>query len=536
MKTTNTIHGHFIAAAVCVSMLFAVAARAEVKLASPFTSHMVLQREKPVPVWGTAESGEQVTVEFAGQTKSVTADADGKWLVKLDPMPASAESRELVVAGNHQSQIENLKCEDVLVGEVWLASGQSNMTFPVSKVHAPYAGVANEAQEIAAANYPLIRMFTGQSTKAYTPQETIGGQWLVCSPEAVPDFSAVGYLFARDLQREIKVPVGIITEAFGASTIEAWIRREALAADPQMKPILDGFDAQVQAFRATPPAVVAPPPSQDVSAPANTNAATGGTNAVARGRRGGRGGGGGRSDPVQNQHNATVLFNGMIAPVIPFAIRGAIWDQGESIVGGGVALYPHLEETLIKDWRALWGEGDFPFYIVQLAGLGNSGSNRPEVREAQVLGLTLPNTGMAVSTDIGEAASVHPKNKQDVGDRLSRIALAKVYGRSVEFSGPVYESMKVEGNSIRVSFSHADGLVARDGTLKWFTIAGADGKFVSADAKIDGNTIVVSSPQVSAPVAVRYAWVNFPDGGHLYNSAGLPAAQFRSDAPKLPTK
>jgi sialate O-acetylesterase len=378
-------------------------------------------------------------------------------------------------------------------------------------------------------------MFTGQSTKAYTPQETIGGQWLVCSPETVPDFSAVGYLFARDLQKEIKVPVGIITEAFGASTIEAWIRREALAADPQMKPILDGFDAQVQAFRAAPPAVVAPPPSQDVSAPASTNAATGGTNAVARGRRGGRGGGG-RSDPVQNQHNATVLFNGMIAPVIPFAIRGAIWDQGESIVGGGVALYPHLEETLIKDWRALWGEGDFPFYIVQLAGLGNSGSNRPEVREAQALGLTLPNTGMAVTTDTGEAANVHPKDKQDVGDRLSRIALAKIYGRNIEFSGPVYESMKVEGNSIRVNFSHADGLVARDGTLKWFTIAGADGKFVAADAKIDGNTVVVSSPQVSAPVAVRYAWVNFPDGGHLYNSAGLPAAQFRSDAPKLPTE
>jgi sialate O-acetylesterase len=330
--------------------------------------------------------------------------------------------------------------------------------------------------------------------------------------------------------------VGIITEAFGASTIEAWIRRETLAADPQMKPILDGFDAQVQAFRAAPPAVVAPPPSQDVSAPANTNAATGGTNAVARGRRGGRGGGGGRSDPVQNQHNATVLFNGMIAPVIPFAIRGAIWDQGESIVGGGVALYPHLEETLIKDWRALWGEGDFPFYIVQLAGLGNSGSNRPEVREAQALGLTLPNTGMAVTTDTGEAANVHPKDKQDVGDRLSRIALAKTYGRNIEFSGPVYESMKVEGNSIRVNFSHADGLVARDGTLKWFTIAGADGKFVAADAKIDGNAVVVNSPQVSAPVSVRYAWVNFPDGGHLYNSAGLPAAQFRSDAPKPPTK
>jgi sialate O-acetylesterase len=514
-----------IALSLCVSMLFAVAARADVKLASPFTSHMVLQREKPVPVWGTAEAGEQVTVEFAGQKVSVTADADGKWRIDLKPMEASAESRTFTVTGSKTSK--PIALNDVLVGEVWLASGQSNMDFSMSKKVKAFAGIRDEEKEIAAANYPLIRMFVGKYAKTYTPQSSVGGEWQVCNPETVPAFSAIGYIFARDLQKEINVPVGVIVESFGASTIESWIRRETLAADPKMKPILDGFDAKVKTFRAAPPAVVAPPPSEDVSA---TNAAPRGTNAVAGGRRRARG----AADPAQDQHNPTVLFNGMIAPVIPFAIRGAIWDQGESIVGGGVALYPHLEETLIKDWRTLWGEGEFPFYIVQLAGLGNSGSNRPEVREAQALGLVnVPNTGMAVTTDIGEAANVHAKDKQDVGDRLSRIALAKVYGRSVEFSGPMYESMKVEGNSIRVSFSHADGLVARDGSLKWFTIAGADGKFVPADAKIDGSTVVVSSPEVSAPVAVRNAWVNFPDGGHLYNSAGLPAAQFRSDAPKL---
>jgi sialate O-acetylesterase len=254
----------------------------------------------------------------------------------------------------------------------------------------------------------------------------------------------------------------------------------------------------------------------------------GSTNSVARRRRGNAG----PRDPVQDQHNATVLFNGMINPIVPFAIRGAIWYQGESIVAGGIPLYPHVQAALIRDWRALWGEGDFPFYIVQLAGQ-DAASNRPEVREAQATVLQIPNTGMAVATDIGERKNVHPKNKQDVGDRLSRIALANVYGEKIEFSGPVYESMKVEGNTIRVNFSHADGLVARDGSLKWFEIAGADGKFVPAAAKIDGSTVIVSSPEISAPVAVRYAWVNFPDGGHLYNSAGLPAAQFRSDAPKL---
>jgi sialate O-acetylesterase len=512
--------------------LLVPSARAEVKLASPFTSHMVLQRDMKVPVWGTAEAGEDVTVEFAGQKVSATADAEGKWRVDLNPMDASAESRDFTVTGSKTAR--PIMLGDVLVGEVWLGSGQSNMTFPVSVKHAYYAGVTNEAVEIAAANYPLIRMFTGKSTKSFLPQSTIGGEWLVCTPENVIDFSAVGYFFARDLQKEIKVPVGILTEAFGASTAEAWIRRETLAADPQLKPMLDSFDAKVENFRTNRPAIVAPAPSQDVSATnatavvSNKNAAAGGTNAVAGTRR--RRGGGGRGDPVQDQHNATVLFNGMINPVIPYAIRGVIWYQGESIIGGGIPLYPHVQATLIADWRKLWGEGDFPFYIVQLPGQ-EAASNSPKVREAQATVLSLPNTGMAVTTDIGEAHNVHPKNKQDVGDRLSRIALANVYGYKMEYSGPMYESSKVEGSEIRVSFSHlGGGLVAKNGgPLTWFQIAGADQKFVAADAKIDGDTVVVSSPDVPSPVAVRYAWVNYPVGCNLFNAAGLPAAQFRSD-------
>ena len=529
MKTTSCLNYTILSLGVC---LLAPHARAEVKLASPFTSHMVLQRDMKVPVWGTADAGEDVTVEFAGQKVSATAGADGKWRVDLNPLEASAESRDFTVTGSRTAQPVTLG--DVLVGEVWLGSGQSNMTFPVSVKHAYYAGVTNEAQEIAAANYPLIRMFTGKSTKSYTPQPTIGGEWLVCTPENVIDFSAVGYFFARDLQKEIKVPVGILTEAFGASTAEAWIRRETLAADPQLKPLLDSFDAKVENFRTNRPAIVAPAPSQDVSATnatasvSNTNAIAGGTNATAGARR--RRGGGGRGDPVQDQHNATVLFNGMINPVIPYAIRGVIWYQGESIIGGGIPLYPHVQATLISDWRQLWGEGNFPFYIVQLAGQ-EAASNSPKVREAQATVLSLPNTGMAVATDIGEMHNVHPKNKQDVGDRLARIALANAYGYKMEFSGPMYDSSKVEGGTIRVSFTHlGGGLVAKNGgPLTWFQIAGADQKFVTADAKIDGDTVVVSSPDVPSPVAVRYAWVNYPVGCNLFNAAGLPAAQFRTD-------
>ncbi len=506
-------------------------AHAEVRLASPFTDHMVLQCNREVPVWGTADPGEEITVAFAGQKESTKADAQGHWRLDLEPMPASSQSRNFIVTGQHQSQTEQLVCLDVLVGEVWLASGQSNMDFSMSKKVKYFAGVTNEEQEIAAANYPLIRMFTGAASKAYTPQDRVGGEWKVCTPDNAPAFSAVGYFFARDLQRGIVVPVGIITEAFGASTAEAWISREMLASDPRLRPMLDHFDALVENFRTNPPPVVAPARSEDMSA---TNQAARGMNsagistnaAASRRRRNGV-----VRDPAQDQHNPTVLFNGMIRPIIPFAIRGVIWYQGESIVGGeaGISLYPRVQAALVRDWRKLWGEGDFPFYIVQLAGQ-DAPSNRPEVREAQATILALPNTGLAIATDIGERKNVHPKNKQDVGDRLARIALAKTYGQKIEYSGPVYESMKIEGGKIRVKFSHADGLVARDGPLKWFSIAAADGKFVPADAQIQGQTVVLSNPLVAAPTAARYAWVNFPDGGHLYNSAGLPAVQFRSDA------
>ncbi|MGA2229325.1 MAG: sialate O-acetylesterase [Tepidisphaeraceae bacterium] len=485
-----------------------LSAGADVKPAAFFSDHMVIQQATPVPVWGVADPGEQITVSLGDSKATATAGADGHWMARLPEQTAGDAPLEMTIAGKN-----SLTIHDVLVGEVWVGSGQSNMVFPVSKSHGSYAGLLNEEQEIAAANYPHIRMFTPRSVKAYEPQTSVQGQWEVCSPQTVPAWSAVGYLFARNLQKELKVPVGVVTLAFGASTAEAWVSREKLASDPLLKPMLDGFDASEKFYRANPqaPAAQAPPRPW----PMNKTGA--------RPTR--------QTDPVQDQHEPTVLFNAMINPAIPYAMRGVIWYQGESICGGqaGVDLYPHVQAALIQDWRARWGEGDFPFFIVQLPGQKNL-SNNPLVREGQAAVLSLPNTEMAVTIDIGEANNVHPHNKEPLGDRLTRIALAKTYGRDIEYSGPRYESMTIEGSAVRIKFSHlGGGLVAKGGALKWFQIAGADQKFVDADAQIDGDTIRVTAASVPSPQAVRYAWDDFPDGCNLYNAADLPAAPFRTD-------
>lgn len=490
-------------------LLFSIPVVADVKPSALFSDHMVLQQDMKVPVWGTAAAGENVTVTLADQKETATAGANGKWMVHLAPLKSGGGPVEMTIAGNNSITIH-----DILIGEVWVGSGQSNMQFPVSKSRGAYAGLLNEEQEIAAANFPKIRMFTPRTIKSYTPQADLIGEWLVCSPQTVPGFSAVGYLFARDLHKELNVPVGILTLAYGASTAESWISREALAADPLLKPMLDGFDASVQFYKTNPtaPASAAPPRPWPMNK---------------KGARPTR-----QSDPVQDQHEPTVDYNGQIAPAIPYAMRGVIWYQGESVCGGdaGVTLYPHMQNALIEDWRARWGEGDFPFYIVQLPGQMDL-SNNPRIREGQAAALKLPNTGMAVIIDTGEAHNVHPHNKEPLGDRLTRIALANVYGRKIEYSGPVYDSMAIEGNTIRLKFTHiGGGLVAKGGPLKWFQIAGADQKFVDADAKIDGDTIVVNSDKVSSPVAVRYAWDNFPDGCNLFNAADIPASPFRTDS------
>lgn len=461
-----------------------------------------------VPVWGKADPGEKVTVAVQGQTQSATADANGKWTVRLANLKAGGPL-EMTISGKN-----SITVHDVLIGEVWLGSGQSNMEFTVSAKVARFAGLLNEDEEIAKADYPKIRMFTEKQSKKYQPQTDLAGEWKICSPETVPGFSAVGYLFARDLQRELHgTPVGILTVAYGASTAEAWISREALNADPELKPMVEKLDSLETYFKEHPGATAGSAPTP----PLTINARPGNATAPLR-------------DPVQDQHEATVLFNGMVNPVIPYAIRGALWYQGESITGGvkGVMMYGHVMETLVKDWRSRWGEGNFPFYAVQLPPQANV-SNNPMVREQQAQILTLPKTGLAITLDIGEEHNVHPHNKAPLGERLTKIAMANVYGAKIEYSGPIYQSMKVQGDSIRLTFTHANGLMAKGGPLKWFQIAGADQKFVDADARIDGNTVVVHSPAVTAPVAVRYAWDNYPAGANLYNSAELPAAPFRTD-------
>lgn len=499
-------------AILCVTLGLTPFGTAEVKPSALFSDHAVLQGGMPVPVWGTATPGEKVAVTIQGQTKSATAATDGKWMVRLSKLKAGGPF-EMTIAGKNAGETP-IVVKDVLVGEVWLGSGQSNMQFYVSAKgpgHAPY-GLLDEEKEIAEANYPQVRMFTVKMASTIDPQTEAVGEWLVCTPETVPNFSAVGYLFARDLNQALKRPVGIVLSAFGASTAEAWIPRETLVADPQLKPMVDKLDAREDYFKAHPAVTDAGAPP----APATINSRPGRPGPL--------------RDPAHDQHQPTVLFNAMINPIVPYAIRGALWYQGESVVGGpgGVQLYGHVMDTLVTEWRKLWGEGNFPFYAVQLPGQQNV-SNNPLIREQQAKILALPNTGLAVVMDTSEAKNVHPKNKEPLGDRLTKIALANVYGQKIEYSGPTYVSMKVEGSAIRVKFAHAAGLTAKGGPLTWFQIAGADGKFVDADAKIEGDSVVVSSPSVSTPTAVRYAWDNYPNTANLYNAAGLQAAPFRTD-------
>ena len=641
------------------------AAQAEVRLASLFTDNLVLQRDQPAPVWGTAAPGESVSVAFAGQRKTATADANGRWLVTLEPLAANAAPAELSVQGGNAIVLKN-----VLVGEVWLCSGQSNMEMGIGNA-------ANASQEIAGANQSGIRLFLVPNSFAPVPRDAVAAQWKVCSPKTVAEdgwngFSAAGYFFGRELHARLGVPVGLIEANWGGTPAQAWTPIDYLKADPD-------FDAYVKIYHA----VAALPkgelekldalrvkmeadmrqrahdpgnqgerdgwqkPGLDLAGWEKTTVPSGwfadkniygavwfrrtvtvpaawaGQNAVLdlgiiddydtayfNGEKIGATGpetpswwttsrhyripgrllkagenvvavrifndycdGGFMSKAADlglaldtdaatpiplagdwhrkietalktfprlvlpfDQNTPSVLYNGMIAPLIPYAIRGAIWYQGESNAGAAYE-YRKLFPTMIRAWRDRWGEGAFPFYFVQLANFMPA-QERPgdsawaELREAQslTLGNTF-NTGMAVCIDIGETADVHPKNKQEVGRRLALNALASTYGKDVAYSGPVCRSQKIEGGAIRLFFDHAgNGLKARSGEpLKGFAVCGPDHAFVWADAKIEGETVVVASPKVGHPVAVRYAWADNPVC-NLVNSDGLPASPFRTDA------
>ena len=511
--------------AACVLSLFATTAVfANVKLATPFNDHMVLQHKAVVPVWGTADAGEKVTVVLGKQSISTVAGSNGKWMIKLNNITAGGPYT-MIVTGNN-----TITVNDVYAGEVWLCSGQSNMDFTVAREDRYWCGVINEKEEVAAANYPLIRVFDTDFTPAATPQNDVVGKWEVVTPQTIGHLSAVAYFFARDLQKKIKIPIGLITTAYGASTAEAWIREEAMVKDEKLAPLVTAFKTKLSKY-------LTDTVSQNNYKVANEKWKVAVAKAKAEGKDEVRGPK--NADPVRDQHNASVLWNGMVAPLVPYAIRGALWYQGESN-SPTAAIYRQIMETLITDWRNQWGQGNFPFIHVQLANIGKTYDSLPAKggaeaikREAQLQNLSLPNTAMVVAIDNADAdnmGNVHPKNKQEIGRRLALAAEAIAYGnKDIVYSGPIYEKMEVIDNNIRLHFKHTgSGLLAKGDSLKGFAIAGADKKFVWAVAKIAGNTVLVSSPEIAHPVAVRYGWGNNPPTS-LYNKENLPASPFRTD-------
>jgi sialate O-acetylesterase len=497
--------------AVCLLAVAAASARAEVRLSPLFNDHMVLQQGTPVPVWGTADAGEQVTVTVGDARATATAGPDGKWTAKVGPLAAGGPV-EVAISGKN-----TIRIQDVLVGEVWVCSGQSNMEWTVN-------ASASAEQERAAANYPAVRMFTVKKAVTGKPAVTMEGSWAVCSPQTVGNFSAVGYFYGRELHKSLNVPVGLIHTSWGGTPAESWAERSALEADSDLRPILERWDQQFAKYM------------QEL--PQQANAALEKWKPEAE-----KADAAGRTlpplnlpDPRSNPWRPAGLYNAMITPLLPYGIKGAIWYQGESNAGRAYQ-YRKLLPAMIGTWRRAWGQGDFPFYIVSLANFTPvkpepGDSDWAELREAQTMtAMNVPNCGQSITIDIGDDKDIHPKNKQEVGRRLALVAMAKTYQKDVAFSGPEYDSMKVEDDSVRLTFKHGKGLQAKGAdapAVKGFAIAGDDRKWYWADARIDGDTVVVRSDKVSRPAAVRYAWANNPVC-NLYNQAGLPAVPFRTD-------
>jgi sialate O-acetylesterase len=630
-------------------LAFVVAtAYADVTLPKIFGTNMVLQRDKPITIWGWAAPKEKIAISFNKQSKNVSADKNGEWKVTLASEPAGGPF-ELTVKGKNNS----ITLSNILMGDVWVCSGQSNMEWTVNNSN-------NSAQEIRDGNYPTIRHIKIPNTVASTPQKDIpSGEWKVCAPDAVGNFTAVGYFFARELTKELNVPIGLINTSWGGTHSETWTSREAFEGSEEFKSMIAGMPKlnldslakqksaeTIRRIESIQGALPAPGAVEQWKSPwfsdsdwkkmnlpelweggqlgefdgivwfrktFTVSAADAGKQAslqlamiddidetfvngvkvgetkqynekrnytipagtlkegnnVIAVRVNDTGGGGGiygdknemkitignSTQPLSGEwayrvesisknlvsvgpnSYPTLLYNAMLKPLIPIAIKGAIWYQGESNAGRAYQ-YRKAFPLMISDWRKQLGQGDFPFYFVQLAsynaGYGNSvkGSNWAELREAQTMTLSLPNTGMAVTTDIGEANDIHPRNKQDVGKRLAAIALNKTYGKNIVSSGPTYKTMEVKGDKIVISFDNiGGGLMAKDkyGYLKGFEIAGSDQKFSYAKAEIEGNTVVVHSDDVKQPVAVRFGWADEASDDNLFNKEGFPAVPFRTD-------
>jgi sialate O-acetylesterase len=484
------------------------ASYAELKLATLFRDGAVLQRDKTVVVWGIANPDERIKVEFKGQSKLTSAGDDGRWLIRLDPLKASAEPAELTICGENTVSIKG-----VLVGDVWLCSGQSNMNLPLAETN-------DAKEEIAHADHPLIHYFEVKSSILEEPADYVEGTWQVCAPEVARGFTAVGYYFADAIQPELGVPIGIIKATLGGSPIEGWIAADALNSTPASVPAFEawqgmksGYEQRANEYREQ----LSDWKSRSAAARA-AGEKYAGTKPV-------------RAWVDSDRNKPSGLYNGFIYPLEPFTLAGVLWYQGEGNVPRP-AEYKALFPLMIEQWRRDFQQAGLPFIFVQLPNYAptddRSGESWPRLREAQAAALSLPNVGMAVTTDIGDPVDLHPGNKRDVGRRLALIALRMVYDRSVEDSGPKMTAVTYDGTSARIRFANAKGLRIQGDPKGVFLLAGPDRNFVPADARIDGGSVVVSANGVDRPVAIRLNWENNPQGV-LLNEAGLPAAPFRTD-------
>jgi sialate O-acetylesterase len=488
-------------------------ARADVKLAPLFGDGAVLQRGQSIRIWGLADAGERVEVEFAGNTATTTTNGEGRWLVTLPALPASSEGRELRIAGNNIIHIR-----DVLVGDVWICSGQSNMEFTVQNS-------VNGEREVATANQPLIRQIKiGRKLAELPLEEFFASPWLLATSAHVGSFTAVGYYFAREMVRETGVPVGIINCSWSGTSIEPWMSAKALAEKPEFAVVGERWRADLAVYperRKAYEVNLARWKKEEAQALASGTAAH---EVFLKEHRAPRFPAGSPDHPYPG--NPSAIYNGMVYPLRHAAIRGVLWYQGEANAVRAKE-YAALFAASIRGWRETFGQPELPFFWAQIANFVVD-TDWPGLREAQGKALVLPATGQAVTIDIGDPNDIHPKNKQEVGRRLSLIALAKLESRPVEYSGPQFSKVEFTAGSARVNFTHATGLQSKDGPVSSLELAGEDRIFFPADGTIEGGRLTVTSPTVPKPVAVRYAWSASPRA-NLYNRGDLPAAPFRSD-------
>jgi sialate O-acetylesterase len=489
-------------------ILVAATGFAEVRLPKVLSDHVVLQRDAPIHIWGWADPGEQITVSLLSQKQTAKGDDLGKWSVYLAPQPAGGPY-SLTIAGTN-----TIIVSDVLIGDVWLASGQSNMEMPL-KGFPNSAVLKNGAEEIANSTQPqirLLRVHTRASDHPLLDLQDTDEIWTLCIPDTAANFSAVAYFFGREIQQQEKVPVGLIDDTWGGTPVRAWVSLDSLSADSSLMPVFQDW-SEMADTTADIPAMLAREKREDEAA-----------------KQAGSPPPKHSWHPNPSSYAPAYLYNGMIAPLTQFPIKGAIWYQGETDSALSRApMYLETFSTMIADWRGKWGEGDFPFFFAQISSFTSTEFEKwGIVRDAQRRTLGVANTGMAVTLDVGQADNVHPPDKQTVGHRLALAARDIAYGEHIENSGPLFRQAVTEGASMRVWFNHSDGLTTKGGGLIGFEVAGNDHKFVPANAKIDGGEVVVTAPEIKSPSYVRYAWANFSTA-NLYNSAGLPASTFSSE-------